>query len=741
MRQLSVLHKHKKTMSEMSLNNEIRELFAEQTQNWALAKKNISDLQLVEQKIFTFSENTKTVVQHNPARIVSSAAKVDTKSIAERPCFLCAKNRPAEQKAIDYNGKYDISVNPFPIMPYHTTIIGKTHTAQSILPYINDMFAIAKDMDDFVILYNGPQCGASAPDHLHFQGIEKGHLPLEAELVAQKKTAKQQTLANGQTVFHLQNYLRSCVVMQGTDDTKLAESFRLLYNEWKGVGTTTEPRMNIFCWHENGEWTFCIFPRQCHRPVEYFYAENGFMTSPGAIDMAGVLILPRKEDFERIDAPTIAHIFKQMSQDASEPKVSVGIMNAKEIFFCLNGKFRTHEGEIFCGEQKAIFDNGKIFFNGTTRNEIYFFPLEDGTSFDLKDVTIGINFHWERKENQRFTGNLRLLPENDGISAINILPVDDYLKCVISSEMSASADEELLKAHAVISRSWLLANMRNPQAESAQTEFASREKIIKWYERNAHKHFDVCADDHCQRYQGITKANTAAAVVAIEKTHGEVLMSEGKICDARFSKSCGGASETFENCWAETSLPYLQKVNDTKESVQDVDLSDEANARKWILDSPKAFCNTNDKKILAKVLNNFDQETTDFYRWKVVYTKQELSKLIAEKSGIDFGEIIDLIPQKRGVSGRITELKIVGEKRTLIVGKELEIRKWLSPSHLYSSAFVVEKSGEKFTLFGAGWGHGVGLCQIGAAVMSEQGYKYDEILLHYYKNANLKKIY
>jgi len=372
---------------------------------------------------------------------------------------------------------------------------------------------------------------------------------------------------------------------------------------------------------------------------------------------------------------------------------------------------------------------------------------------------IGINFHWERKENQRFKGALKLIVENEQLTAINHISVENYLTSVISSEMSATASDELLKAHAVISRSWLLHPMQESRAKNQEprpkTEFKtvncqlSTVNYTKWYERDAHTHFDVCADDHCQRYQGITRASTAAVEKAIEATRGEVLMFENKICDARFSKSCGGASETFENCWAPEHYPYLTKVidNPTDPEGFELDLTVEENAVKWIRQSPEAFCNTTDKKVLAQVLNNYDQETTDFYRWKVNYSQAELSELLARRSGIDFGEIIDLIPVERGESGRIIELNIVGTKRSIIVGKELEIRKWLSNSHLYSSAFVVDKTDitngipQHFTLTGAGWGHGVGLCQIGAAVMGEKGYPYNEILLHYFRGAELKRIY
>ena len=445
--------------------------------------------------------------------------------------------------------------------------------------------------------------------------------------------------------------------------------------------------------------------------------------------------------------------------------INVGIVSANSIEFVLNGEFTCTNGKTYTGNQKAEYKNGKVFFDGQNAAEIIFEPAAETASFDLIDVVIGINFHWERKENQRFKGALKIIIDTvetteeetrhalsqqhaSNLTAINHISVENYLTSVISSEMSATASDELLKAHAVISRSWLLHPIMNP-VETHRRASLQENKHIKWYERDAHTHFDVCADDHCQRYQGITRASTAAVEKAIEATRGEVLMFENKICDARFSKSCGGVSETFENCWAPEHYPYLTKVIDNPTAPEGfkLDLTVEENAVKWIRQSPEAFCNTTDKKVLAQVLNNYDQETTDFYRWKVNYSQAELSELLARRSGIDFGEIIDLIPVKRGESGRIIELSIVGTKRSIIVGKELEIRKWLSNSHLYSSALVVDKTDllngipQRFTLTGAGWGHGVGLCQIGAAVMGEKGYPYNEILLHYFRGAELKRIY
>lgn len=434
-----------------------------------------------------------------------------------------------------------------------------------------------------------------------------------------------------------------------------------------------------------------------------------------------------------------------------EPQITVGILSGKEIEFSFPESFLSQEGSIACGVQKATYRNGHICWQGKEYDELSFAPLHEDTSafFELKDVTIGINFHWERKEVQRFGGTLRIIIEADTLTAVNVISIEEYLTSVISSEMSATASLELLKAHAVISRSWLMDKLCmknqaygiNRQNETSSSSDISDSSIIKWYDHEAHTNFDVCADDHCQRYQGITRASTSQAVEAVTSTRGEVLMHNGKICDARFSKCCGGAFEEFQNCWENVPHPYLIGGRDCKTETSLPDLTIESEADKWIRTSPAAFCNTQDKKVLGQVLNNYDQETVDFYRWKVSYSQQELSELIRKRSGIDFGEIIDLIPVERGTSGRIIRLKIVGTLRTVTIGKELEIRRTLSSSHLYSSAFVIDKEYQRFIITGAGWGHGVGLCQIGAAVMGEQGYSYKEILSHYYPGSSLEKQY
>lgn len=438
----------------------------------------------------------------------------------------------------------------------------------------------------------------------------------------------------------------------------------------------------------------------------------------------------------------------------TEPQIAVGILSGKEIQFSFPDEFISSDGMAISGIQQAVYRKGKIYWQEKEYDELFFTPQQTTSSFfELQDVTIGINFHWERKEVQRFKGELKIIVEDDKLTAINIISIEDYLTSVISSEMSVTASLELLKAHAVISRSWLLNKLRVENGElrvTVQPDNAAHSQLIKWYDHEAHKNFDVCADDHCQRYQGITRTSTSRAIEAVSATRGEALMYEGKICDARFSKCCGGAFEEFQNCWENVRHPYLIGQRDSQTTNKLPDLTIEAEADKWIRTSPVAFCNTQDKKILSQVLNNYDQETADFYRWKVSYSQEELSELIHKRSGIDFGKIIDLIPVERGTSGRLVRLKIVGTLRTLTIGKELEIRRTLSNSHLYSSAFVVDKEYKeeeeqkipsRFILTGAGWGHGVGLCQIGAAVMGEKGYKYEEILSHYYPGSMIERQY
>ena len=441
-----------------------------------------------------------------------------------------------------------------------------------------------------------------------------------------------------------------------------------------------------------------------------------------------------------------------------QPKLKIGIMAETEIRFCFNGEYTLPgNGIAHSGKQVIHLENGYIFLNGLPlyEPELCFEPVQLETcSFELSEVTIGVQFHWERKENQLFKGALQFISAKDKLHAINILPLEDYLISVISSEMSATSSLELLKAHAVISRSWLIAQVVKGKelGESKvdyQTIYQTEREYIRWYDREDHQLFDVCADDHCQRYQGITRQSSSLVEKAVTETCGMVLMFNGQVCDARFSKSCGGVTETFEKVWEPEVHPYLQSFCDCADGHVRVapPLTDEIQAEKWIRSSPDAFCNTSDHTVLSQVLNDYDQETTDFYRWTVTYQQAELSELIRRKTGVDFGQILGILPMERGYSGRMVKMKIIGTKKTLTIGKELEIRKILSNSHLYSSAFVVdygEWAGNvpgKITLTGAGWGHGVGLCQIGAAMMGEKGYAHEEILKHYFVGAELERRY
>jgi stage II sporulation protein D len=447
-----------------------------------------------------------------------------------------------------------------------------------------------------------------------------------------------------------------------------------------------------------------------------------------------------------------------MNKNENIPVIQVGIMSAKDLRVTFNGRFNTSDRKtIIEGNCKAVYSYGTIIVTGeeslpVSGKEILFTPESPESSFTLHRVTIGVNFHWQRNEDQTFRGKLRLMIEKGRITAINILSLEDYLVSVISSEMSATSSPELLKAHAVISRSWLLAqiekNMKLVKASGEYKNFYRTEtEIIRWYDREDHENFDVCADDHCQRYQGITRASTPLVEQVVTETLGEVLTYNGSICDARFSKCCGGMTEIFENVWEPVNHPYLKKLVDnvTEPEGFSLNLGNNDDAAKWITGNPDAFCNTNDAEILRQVLNDYDQETHDFYRWEVTYNQDELSILVAERTGIDFGKITELNPLTRGTSGRIIRLQIVGTRKSMIIGKELEIRKALSKTHLFSSAFVVEKKTDDgsvtFVLKGAGWGHGVGLCQIGAAVMGAKGYSYKQILEHYFRGASLKKRY
>lgn len=749
----------------------IRAFFTHQLDTWDEIRQRYEALKHVGLKQLGHRQ-----LQYNPARMVSTGAQIDRQTIAQRACFLCEKNRPKEQLTIDLRNDFELMVNPFPVLPMHFTIVRKTHVPQTILENYTEIHRLLELFPELFVFYNGPMSGASAPDHMHFQAGIGQELPLKT--VLRKLEKEQQVLikqGNGSSLSMFNSVsFKAFVIKSKAQETEMT-LFKQLYAAMPVREGEKEPRMNIVAWRDGSEDVIVVLPRDNHRPACYFEeGDRRMVISPGALDMAGLIITPREEDFNRMSEDKLISILKevsikekdmenikeklttannsqQLSEQNGEPRVSVGIVTANEIVFSLHKPYNAN-GTTVSGKQSVSYENGAIVWNGKRYKELVFQPQEAGASFSLEDVTIGVNFHWERKETQTFLGILRFAIEGTAMWAINELPVERYLESVISSEMSATSSLRLLEAHAVISRSWLLAQIENRRlAKTEQTSLYScitgKDKMIKWYDRQDHTLFDVCADDHCQRYQGITKETSPHVAVAIQHTRGQVLMSEGNICDARFSKCCGGAMEEFQYCWEDSPKPYLKAIGDTPEKTIP-DLTVEANAEEWIRTSPDSFCNTNDKNILSQVLNDYDQETTDFYRWRVDYTQEEISQLINSKLNIDFGQIMDLIPIERGKSARLCQLKIVGTKQTLTIGKELEIRRALSPSHLYSSAFVVDKEDVNaegipalFHIIGCGWGHGVGLCQIGAAVMGEKGYNYDQILAHYYPGSDLKELY
>ena len=762
-------------------DSSISRFFNRQMEKWADARHRFRDLKHVE----THQLSDQLKVQWNPARIVSTGAKIDKKTLGNRPCFLCDKNRPKEQISKQIDERFLLLVNPFPILPIHFTIPARKHQPQSIYKNYGEMHRFLSLHSELMVFYNGPKCGASAPDHLHFQAGTSGILPLQANWQRLSRNLTDIiSLNDDEKIALIHDFVVPAFVIISKSEDSDEALFQRLYKSMPVRGDETEPMMNIIAWRKGDEYISVVIPREKHRPEAYFAEGDAqMMVSPGALDMSGLIITPREEDFRKLTEESATAILQECgvstdkmnsivtklkaSKEAElqvgtsalysydkEPEVKVGIVSGQKIHFSLNKPYLA-KGETVIGEQEVEFSEGGVLWNGNQYSSLTFHPQSADASFSLSDVTIGVNFHWERKETQTFLGTLRFVVESDKICAINELPVEKYLESVISSEMSATSSLELLKAHAVISRSWLLAQMkkRRDVAESGNNFFSFTKKedmLIRWYDREDHTIFDVCADDHCQRYQGITKETSPHVAEAIRQTKGQVLLDGDEICDARFSKCCGGVTEEFQYCWEDTPKNYLTAVRDIALGIESTlpNLTNEEEAEKWIRFNPPAFCNTQDKRILSQVLNDYDQETVDFYRWKVTLTQEKLQQLIADRLKMDLGSILDMKSVERGTSGRISKLQIIGTEKTFTIGKELEIRRTLSDSHLLSSAFIVDKYDidelgvpQRFELIGAGWGHGVGLCQIGAAVMGEEGYLYDAILLHYYQGAEIKKLY
>ena len=747
--------------------DKIHKFVGDQLSRWPLACDNFRALKNVRVREMEVG-GLKVKLQFNPARMVSSAAKLSKEDIARRRCFLCQENRPAEQILLKFDGrkgkKYHILVNPYPIFPDHLVIAKNRHVEQSILHRYVDMLDMAKKYSTYTFFYNGPRSGASAPDHHHFQAAPSGLIPLVEDvdrMIADGELQSPFASIQDAGLYHYPKFANGVFVLRAETSKSAAKMFYRLLDCAETPEGEKEPLFNLFTYCKDGEYRSVIIFRSRHRSHHYFSDGPDHLTmSPGCADMGGVFIVPVEEEFDKLTPELLNEMLEEITITKDEettimnrltrrqPLLEVGIMSAKEIEFEM-----LTDG---AGPRKAVFREGKIEYDGTLFDELYFEEQNPSTmfaepSFILYGVTIGVNFHWERREDQKFAGALKIIVENGQLTAVNVVGVEDYLLSVISSEMSSTASEEFLKAHAVISRSWVMAQMAasrkshkkevpegvndvpslvsyldSVRSRRDKVDDGAEQEYVKWYDHEDHSRFDVCADDHCQRYQGLTRATGKTVRKAIDSTWGQVLKFNGELCDARFSKCCGGIMEKFSVCWDNVDMPYLQSLADAPEHGEG-----------------KCFCNTQDKEILGQVLNNYDQETVDFYRWTVEYDRDELSELVARRSGISLGRIEKLEPLERGESGRIYKLKIAGSEKTLTVGKELEIRRLLSESHLKSSAFEVEylaagvsvaadQPWDTIALHGKGWGHGVGLCQIGAAVMASKGYTYKEILLHYY---------
>lgn len=743
----------------------IEKFVCDQLSVWPMAAENYRNLKKAETRTLPVG-GLNVVLQYNPARKISSEAKLDKKSISERPCFLCPENRPREQYDIDFEGRkgkrYRITLNPYPIFPSHLVISSTDHTPQSIWHRYPDMLDFVATNRKYACYYNGPESGASAPDHMHFQGCPRGMMPLENAvdklLGSARSHSELECLTNLKEakLYHLNMFTRGIFVLRGATPKSVTKLFyRLADCASMTLGGEPEPKFNVISWFEDNEYRSLVIFRSKHRPHNYFSdGPDHLSMSPGCADMGGVMVAPEESDYEKMTPELLSQVISEVSIGEDDEKalvwrltrhqetLEVGIMSGQQISFEI-----ISDGN---GEQKVEYSEGKILYNGTLYDQLIFDAKTPSTmfaepSFILYGVTIGVDFHWERQVTQKFAGRLKFITDGGKVTAVNEIGVEDYLLSVISSEMKSSAGLEFLKAHSVISRSWVMAQILNRKKSVAGflpceaphnvaelvtmldckagegKEESHDMEYIKWFDHDDHKVFDVCADDHCQRYQGLTMAVGETVRKAIDQTWGLVLKSGGEICDARFSKCCGGRMELFSTCWEDKDYPYLQALPDTPDEKPGGD----------------PFCDATDEEILSQVLNDYDLETKDFYRWTVEYSRNEVSDLIRTRSGIDFGTIQELIPIERGPSGRIKRLRVVGSKREMIIGKELIIRKWLSSSHLKSSAFTVIWNGDKLTLKGSGWGHGVGLCQIGAAVMASKGYCFQAILGHYYPGSEL----
>ncbi|HOT00480.1 MAG TPA: DUF4922 domain-containing protein [Acidobacteriota bacterium] len=726
-------------------------------------------------------------LEYNPAREASVAAPVDPASIRRRACFLCPEQMPPPERGLAVDGDFALFLNPFPIFYPHPVAIHRDHRPQALAPCLPAMFPLARRLAGrFSLLYNGPRCGASAPDHLHFQAIPRYSTLIEADVhhLAEPALAdrrRELPAIEGVAAFTIDGYSRTVIVLEGEREEKLRQAVVGWLHRLPANPAGAEPLVNLLLWYGQTGWTIALFPRRCHRPSNYAVAPgNGVLVSPGAIDLAGVIVTPRRCDFEGLDAPAIAAIFQEvcLPLDAidgaaaapavdrpaapaavAEPEVDVGLVEARPVVeVVLAGAWQCGDRIVPPGSYTACGVAAEVRLVGADKSfagdeTLRLKPADQAAGrFQLRNVTIGADFHWERRENQTFAGSLTLLSDGAGaLTVVNGVPLERYLESVIASEMRADAPLEFLKAHAVISRSWALAQLAararvGPLAAAAYPPLAGRR--WSWTDRTRHDRFDLCADDHCQRYQGLARADRPAVKEVIAATRGLVLAVAGQVLDARFAKCCGGMSEAYASAWGDVPVAGLEPVRCAPAGAAAApDLTVEAAAAEWIRGEPDAYCRTRDRRVLERILPDYDLETGAFYRWDLDVERTELEATIRRKTGWDPGELQELVPLQRGHSGRLVRLLLVGTRGRLLLGKELEIRRALSPSHLYSSAFVVDPVGgdggppRRFRFRGAGWGHGVGLCQVGAAVMAVQGAGHADILTHYYRGAKLVRLY
>ena len=748
------------------------------------------------------------LLQYNPVRELSVSAAVDEAAIRRRPCFLCAGNMPAPERGLALDRDFAFFLNPFPIFYPHPVAVHRDHRPQSLDGALPAMLATSRRLAGaYTVLYNGPRCGASAPDHLHFQAFPSGGTPLETDvrLVGRPGWDRHRSVlidTDHGHVFTMADYGRTVLILQGTEGAWLRRAVDRLVAALPPGPEGGEPLLNLVGWYDR-QWTLCIFPRRRHRPLDYSTRlGQGVLVSPGSIDLAGLVITPRREDFETLDTKRIRGIFDEVclpaeelpgladalvprrkrprptprpapavggqagaalpasgSPPGREPELRVGLIeNQAAVEFRLDGPWRLagrsvpagwFHAESGGGHVRLATPDGRIVDLGALP------PMEPGgreATFTVRGVIIGVDFHWQRRQDQSFRGALELQSSTEGgLTVVNRIPLEEYLACVIASEMRADAPLEFLRAHAVISRSWLLAQLEAAKLDPVAGPKAFPplpRRLLAWTDRQRHREFDVCADDHCQRYQGLGRVERPEVRQAVEDTRGLVLADVLGVVDARFSKCCGGVSEVFRSAWGDENLPSLKPVRDLESAGEPLpDLTVETAARRWIESEPESFCSVSDPEILRRILPEFDLETTRFFRWETRADARDLAAVVHAKSGWDPGELVEMIPIQRGSSGRLVRLLLVGTRGRLLVGKELEIRRLLSPTHLYSSAFTVAPEPGRgghpraFHFRGAGWGHGVGLCQIGAAAMACQGFDHRRILGHYFPAARVERWY